>query len=110
MKQPAAQTDGKRYLEELWRSRWAAEPAIEEPRKRKAIPQAVKVAVAARDRGQCQCRAGVSCHGHLGMCGSTVEPHFDHFIPWSKGGRDTAGNLQILCGPCNRRKGADDIT
>jgi 5-methylcytosine-specific restriction endonuclease McrA len=75
---------------------------------RKAIPQSVKVAVAARDRGKCHCRAGIC--GHRGMCGSTEEPHYDHIIPWSKGGTDTADNLQILCGPCNRRKGADDIT
>jgi hypothetical protein len=75
---------------------------------RKAIPQAVKVAVAARDGGRCQCRAG-TC-GHRGICGSTKEPHYDHVIPWSKGGADTVENLQILCGPCNRRKGADNIT
>lgn len=75
---------------------------------RKAIPQSIKVAVAARDGGRCQCRAGIC--GHRGMCGSTEEPHYDHIIPWSKGGMDTVDNLQILCGPCNRRKGADDIT
>jgi hypothetical protein len=82
-----------------------------EPRgsSRRTIPQAVKVAVAARDNGRCQCVAR-GCHGHSGMCGSTVEPHFDHVTPWSKGGTDTVGNLQILCGPCNRRKGADNIT
>jgi hypothetical protein len=84
--------------------------ALAEPRgsSRRTIAQAVKVAVAARDNGRCQCVAR-RCHGHSGMCGSTVEPHFDHVIPWSKGGTDTVGNLQILCGPCNRRKGADNI-
>ena len=50
--------------------------------RRRAIPQAVKVAVAARDMGQCQCIAA-ACHG-WGMCGSTEEPHYDHITPWSR--------------------------
>ena len=53
--------------------------------------------------------AGVSCHGYPQLCGSVLDPHFDHVIAWSKGGADTITNLQILCGPCNHRKGADDI-
>lgn len=85
---------------------WLPPDRQAKPSTRKAIPQATKVAVAARDSGRCQCMAR-SC-GHVGKCGSTVEPHFDHIIPWSKGGTDTVGNLQILCGPCNRRKGALD--
>jgi HNH endonuclease len=79
-------------------------------RRTRHIPQAVKVAVAVRDGGRCQCRAGAACHGYPQVCGSVLEPHFDHIIAWSKGGADTVANLQILCGPCNRRKGADDIT
>jgi hypothetical protein len=43
------------------------------------------------------------------QCGSNKELHFDHVIPWSKGGPNTVGNIQLLCGTCNRRKGADDI-
>ena len=29
----------------------------------------------------------------------------DHIVPKSKGGQDTYGNYQLLCGNCNRRKG-----
>ena len=66
-------------------------------RNTRSIPQDVKIAVAARDGGRCR------------QCGSTTELHFDHVIPWSKGGANTVANIQLLCGPCNRRKGADDI-
>ena len=30
----------------------------------------------------------------------------DHIDPWSKGGKTNADNCQMLCRPCNRRKGA----
>ena len=66
-------------------------------RNTRAIPQDVKIEVAVRDGGQCR------------QCGSNKELHFDHVIPWSKGGPSTVGNIQLLCGTCNRRKGADDI-
>jgi 5-methylcytosine-specific restriction endonuclease McrA len=54
----------------------------------------VKQFVFARDGGRCK------------QCGSTVELQFDHIIPVALRGGSTADNLQLLCGPCNRRKGA----
>ena len=66
-------------------------------RNTRTIPQDVKIAVAARDGGRCR------------QCGSDQELHFDHVIPWSRGGANTVQNIQLLCGPCNRRKGADDL-
>lgn len=32
--------------------------------------------------------------------------HADHTISWSRGGTTTWDNLQLLCGPCNLKKGA----
>ncbi|MBI4394080.1 MAG: HNH endonuclease [Euryarchaeota archaeon] len=63
--------------------------------KREPIPQAVKEVVWTRDHGRCV------------QCGSQERIEFDHIIPLSKGGANTARNLQLLCEGCNREKGAN---
>jgi 5-methylcytosine-specific restriction endonuclease McrA len=60
----------------------------------RVIPQDVRIAVAARDGGKCR------------KCGSAEDLQYDHVIPWSRGGANTVNNVQLLCGRCNRRKGA----
>ncbi len=37
-------------------------------------------------------------------CGATGDIHADHVIPLARGGTHCEGNLQPLCGDCNRRK------
>lgn len=66
-------------------------------RNTRTIPQDVKIRVIARDGGRCR------------QCGSTSELHYAYVIPWSMGGANTVQNIQLLCGRCNRRKGANGI-
>jgi len=57
------------------------------------IPTSVKIEVWARDKGKCV------------KCGSTKNLHFDHIIPYSKGGSSlVAENVQILCAKHNLEK------
>ena len=62
-------------------------------RLRRIIPTKVKLQVWKRDGGKCV------------KCGATKDLHFDHIIPWSKGGSsNTAENIQLLCGRHNLKK------
>ena len=43
--------------------------------------------------------------GRCARCGAQQDLQYDHIIPLSRGGADTADNLQLLCAPCARAKG-----
>lgn len=58
------------------------------------IPEAVRIEVWRRDGGVCR-------------CGSRERLEYDHIIPVSKGGSNTARNIELLCEACNRRKAAE---
>jgi 5-methylcytosine-specific restriction endonuclease McrA len=62
---------------------------------RQPILREVRRAVFERDGGQCA------------ECSSKFDLQYDHVIPVALGGATTVGNLQLLCGECNRLKGAD---
>ena len=72
----------------------AAQGRLPVPNQRIGIAPDVRQLVWQRDQGRCA------------YCGDTSELQLDHQIPVSMGGGNTEANLQILCGPCNRRKGA----
>lgn len=49
-------------------------------------------------------------YGHQCLaCGSSGPLTIDHVIPVSKGGENTAANVQPLCGPCNSSKAAKTV-
>jgi hypothetical protein len=57
------------------------------------IPSHVKLDVWKRDKGKCV------------LCGSNQNLHYDHDIPFSRGGSSiTAKNIRILCAKCNLKK------
>ena len=57
------------------------------------IPTSVKLEVWKRDKGQCT------------QCGSENNLHFDHILPYSKGGTSLkAENIQLLCARHNLQK------
>ena len=89
--------DQRRVLEGL-----GLKPAGVEPprapgeRRSRHIPNDVKIEVAVRGKGWCV------------ECGATEDLHFEHEIPYFAGGANTVRSIQLTCGPCNRRKGAED--
>ncbi len=59
----------------------------------RVIPSAVKLEVWKRDKGKCV------------LCGSTENIHFDHELPFSRGGSSLlAANIRILCAKHNLSK------
>lgn len=59
---------------------------------RETIPSAVRREVWRRDEGRCV------------KCGSRERLEYDHIIPVSRGGSNTARNIEMLCESCNRSK------
>jgi hypothetical protein len=60
----------------------------------RSVPTHVRDEVWRRDEGKCV------------KCGSRENLEFDHIIPVSKGGSNTARNIELLCEKCNRSKSA----
>jgi hypothetical protein len=70
-----------------------SEPVPERSAPRRIIPTAVKLEVWRRDGGKCV------------ICGASNELHFDHDLPFSRGGTSmTAENVQLLCARHNLEK------
>ena len=68
-------------------------PTRQDAPRRRVIPTRIKLAVWKRDGGKCV------------KCGATDELHFDHDLPWAKGGTSiTEENVQLLCARHNIAK------
>ncbi|WP_368733634.1 HNH endonuclease [Deinococcus alpinitundrae] len=64
------------------------------PSRRRAIPTWIKIEVWCRDEGRCV------------ECGATEDLHFDHVLPFVKGGTSLKSeNVQLLCAYHNLSKG-----
>ena len=83
----------RRYWEGL-RRKFDSPEDQESARTRPRIPESVRIQVWRRDGGKCA------------RCGSREKLEYDHIVPISRGGSNTARNIELLCEQCNRSKGA----
>jgi hypothetical protein len=84
---------GPFYLKDgLWHFRF---PGIWAEEDRDQIPTEVRRAVLDRDGSKCR------------YCGDEDGPfHFDHYLPFARGGLSTVENLRVACARCNLSKSA----
>lgn len=88
-------SDGRRVFK--FRLKGADDSLAGTPLRKEAtrvIPSAVKKEVWVRDGGKCV------------LCGADDEIHYDHELPFSRGGSSTVDNVRILCAQHNLEKGA----
>ena len=80
--------------------------------KRKGIPNVLQERVWQRDQGMCQAnyRLDTQFDKYTGdICESKEFLEYDHIVPFSKGGKTTFRNLQLLCRTHNRMKSDKEL-
>ena len=94
----AAYLDAARVLLEDWDTREAPRlTTTTHELERRRVTSDVRRRIIDRDGFECQ------------SCGAKDEIQIDHIIPISRGGSSDDDNLQVLCAPCNRSKGAKTL-
>lgn len=86
------QYDLERQKFERLKRKYKSATVEDESYKRERISEEVRIAVWRRDDGKCA------------RCGNRENLEYDHIVPVSKGGGDTARNIELLCESCNRKK------
>ena len=84
--------DKEREKFERLRRKFSGDKAERGEIKREPISEEVRIMVWRRDGGVCV------------KCGSRENLEYDHIVPISKGGSNTARNIELLCEKCNREK------
>ena len=81
----------RRHFEKL-KAKFGSTTEINNIYSRPRIPENVRVEVWRRDGGKCA------------RCGNREKLEYDHIVPISKGGSNTARNIELLCEKHNRSK------
>lgn len=85
--------DKERQKFERLKAKFSKEQTQHIKYERSRIPENVRIEVWRRDQGKCV------------DCGSRENLEYDHIVPVSRGGSNTARNVELLCEVCNREKG-----
>ncbi len=82
--------DKERQKFERLKAKFSGEQSESINYERTRIPESVRIEVWRRDQGKCA------------RCGSREKLEYDHIVPVTRGGSNTARNVELLCEVCNR--------
>jgi len=110
---PKSAMSGKRQGSKPRRKRRRSrKPKVGAAENLRAVPQDLKDQVWKRCQGMCQANWRVDSvldKNSGDICGSNENLEFDHIVPFSRGGKTTYCNLQLLCQKHNRMKSDREV-
>jgi 5-methylcytosine-specific restriction endonuclease McrA len=105
-------TSGQRIRSKKRRKVKRKRKVSSDPLNSRAISDELKDRIWHRDQGMCQANWRIESYldKNLGdICGSNENIEFDHIVPFSRGGKTTYRNLQLLCKKHNRMKSDREV-